>query len=204
VKDPARRLYTLANFISLGRLMLLVPLYICLRHGKDGGGNLWAMVVMGVALLTDLLDGLIARLLHQVSDWGKLLDPVADKVWIGFLALFLAMPWRDHPLPWAFLALVLARDLTIVILASYAYGRTGIVMSSNWFGKVTMVCEAVTLIFYTVYWTPPFLPVFTPENLMWLTTAMLLLSSVVYTLRLRSLLATASHRTPTAPLKMSS
>jgi cardiolipin synthase (CMP-forming) len=205
VKDSSRQLYTLANFISIGRLLLLVPLYICLRNGQNGGGNLWAMVVMGIALLTDLLDGLIARIMHQVSDWGKLLDPIADKMWIGFLALFLALPSREHPLPFLFLALVIARDVAIVIAGSYAYGRTGIVLSSNWLGKVAMVCTAVTLILYTTYWTPPFLPILTPENVMWLTTVMLLLSSAVYTNRLRTLLAEATHHTPAdRPLKVSS
>jgi CDP-diacylglycerol---glycerol-3-phosphate 3-phosphatidyltransferase len=207
VTDPSRRLFTLANFISFGRLLLLIPLFVFLRDGKDSGGNNWALVVMGVALLTDMLDGLIARAFGQVSDWGKLLDPLADKVWIGCLALFLALPWREHPLPWEFLALLLTRDLAIVFTAIFAYRRIGVITPSNWIGKVTMFCEALTLIAFTIYLQPVSIPWLSPEFLMWLTTVMIMVSGVSYTIRLRSMLAQAA-RAPvpgnSSSIKMSS
>jgi hypothetical protein len=100
-KDPpvppsSHRLWTLANILSIGRLLLLWPLFVYLRQGKDA--NWYAMAVMGAALLTDMLDGLIARHFHQESDWGKVLDPLADKVWIGCLAVFLAVARPAAPL----------------------------------------------------------------------------------------------------------
>lgn len=198
-------LFTLANFITVGRLILLVPLFLLLRQGHEG--NLWALVVMAAALFTDMLDGLIARLLHQESDWGRLLDPIADKVWIGCLALFLALPWREHPLPWAFLLAVLARDLGIVAGGCYAYRRTGVVMTSNWLGKVTMAATALTLIVYTVYWTPTSVPWFRADRLMYLTVVLIVISAVSYAVRLRAVLAAASAQTASrssSPLRVSS
>lgn len=206
MSDHLNRFATTANFITIGRLLLLVPLFICLRRGSAGHGNFWALFIMGLALLSDMLDGLIARLFKQESNWGRILDPVADKLWIGFLALFLAMPWREHPLPWWFLALILLRDLAIVGGASYAYWRTGAVMAANWLGKVAMVIAALTLISYTIYETTSEVFLVRPEALIWLTTLLILLSGIGYAYRLRIVLTDAERRARMArqspPLKI--
>ncbi|MDD5088013.1 MAG: CDP-alcohol phosphatidyltransferase family protein [bacterium] len=185
------RFWTAANCISLGRLFLLVPLFLCLRMGESGNGNLWALAIMGIALISDMLDGMVARWLKQESVWGRVLDPIADKVWIASLAIFLALPWREHPLPAGFLALVLVRDAAIVVLAAYAYGKTGVVMKSNWAGKVAMIFTALTLIVYTIYcyWEPAALEWFKPYNVMWFTVVLLFLSGFVYFYRFQRLLA---------------
>jgi cardiolipin synthase len=202
----SKQIFTLPNAISLGRLWLLLPLFVFLHRG--GEDNLWALVIMGIALLTDLLDGLIARVFHQESEWGKVLDPVADKAWIGFLALFLALPWREHQLPWQFLTLILLRDGAIVVAGYFAYRKTDSILPANFLGKVTMVVVAVTLISYTVYWTPDLLPIPLPEALMWLAVLMILVSSASYVQRYRHMISQLSSqnplpRTPT-PLKANS
>ena len=189
LNGKTRGFLTLANAISLARLLLLFPLFFFLRHGDREHGNAWALFIMGIALLTDMLDGLIARRLKQVSEWGKVLDPLADKLWINFLGLFLVMPWREHPLPWQFYALMLLRDVGIVGVAFWAYRRIGRIMPSNMFGKVTMVAEAITLIAYAVYWQPGFASWLRPELLLWIVSVMIIASGLSYTLRLRELLA---------------
>jgi len=208
VPDPAKRLCTIANFISMGRLLLLIPLFIFLKMGDKDNGNYWAMAVMAAALVSDMLDGFLARLLKQESDWGKMLDPVADKLWICSLALFLAQPWRAHPLPWGFLVLILARDLTIITCGIHAFRRTGIVMTSNWVGKITMFSEALTLIAFTINWTPSFFPALTPRALMWVTVPLIILSAWVYAQRFRNLIANAARNASlhdrSTPLKVSS
>jgi cardiolipin synthase (CMP-forming) len=193
VTPSARKFCTVANFITLGRLLLLIPLFYFLREGREGNGNFWAMVIMAAALISDMLDGLAARALHQVSDWGKVLDPVTDKLWIGCLALFLTLPWREHPLQWWFTALIVLRDVSIIVGGYFTYRRTGILMMANWLGKVTMVLELVTLISFTVNWVPPAAPGFRPESLMWLSTLFILLSGVVYAFKLRATLRGAAR-----------
>ena len=206
LNSNTRRFLTLANAISLARLLLLFPLFIFLRHGEREHGNAWALLIMGIALLTDLLDGMIARRMKQVSEWGKVLDPLADKLWINFLGLFLVLPWREHPLPWEFYGLMLLRDVAIVSGAYYAYRRVGHVMPSNMFGKVTMVAEAIVLIAYTVYWHPSFAPWIRPELLLWIVSVMIIASGLTYALRLRELLAesprSASYTDSPRPLKI--
>jgi phosphatidylglycerophosphate synthase len=199
VTDSKHRLWTLANGITFGRLLLLYPLFAFLRRGEDG--NLYAMVVIGAALLTDMLDGLIARLMHQESDWGKVLDPVADKIWIGCLALFLAMPWREHPLPWPFLVLLFLRDIAILVAGWIAYSRTGGILMSNWYGKITMVACALTVISYTIYWEPETFSAIRPETIMWLTVVMIFVSGGSYTHRLRRVLAEHDRR-PQVPARL--
>jgi cardiolipin synthase (CMP-forming) len=208
VTDPAKKICTIANFVSMGRLLLLIPLFYFLREGDKGNGNVWALAVMLVAMVSDMLDGLLARVLNQVSDWGKVLDPIADKLWICALAAFLAEPWRAHPLPWGFLAIILIRDLTIVTCALWAFRRVGIIMTSNWVGKVTMFAEAATLIAFTINWTPSFLPIVNPYTLMWITVPLIFISGFSYAYRFRLLLVKARHHSslpdPSSRLKVSS
>lgn len=185
----ANRLVTIPNLLSIGRVLLLIPLFIFLRQGREGGGNFLALTIMAAALLTDLLDGLIARLFHQESEWGKVLDPLADKVWIACLGLFLALPWRENPLPWPFLVLILVRDATIVGCAYFAWRRTGKVMTSNIVGKLAMASVALTLILYTVNLPP--LYGLTPGFFMQLSSALIILSGLVYFLRFRKTLRKA-------------
>lgn len=187
--------WTVPNMISIGRILLLIPLFIFLRKGASGNGNFWALVVMGGALLTDILDGLIARWFHVESDWGRVLDPVADKTWLGCLAFFLAMPWRENPLAWEFLVLLLVRDLTIVVGAYIAYRETGIVMKSNFLGKFAMGLVAITLISYTIYWPSPELsPIINPRVLVVVSSGLLVLSGLNYLFRLRTVLLTNKTR----------
>ena len=194
--DPAKRICTIANFVSMGRLLLLIPLFYFLRRGNAGNGNTWAVLVMAVALVSDMLDGLLARVLNQVSDWGKVIDPIADKLWILALAAFLAGPWREHPLPFGFLVIMLIRDLSIVTCALWAFRRVGVVMTSNWVGKITMFAEAVTLIAFTINWQPSYLPMVNPHTLMWITVPLLFISAFSYAYRFRLLLAGAVNHPP--------
>jgi cardiolipin synthase len=208
VTDPSKRICTIANFVSMGRLLLLIPLFYFLREGDTGNGNVWALVVMVVAMVSDMLDGLLARLLNQVSDWGKVLDPIADKLWICALAAFLAGPWRAHPLPWRFMAVIVVRDLGIVACALWAFRRVGVVMTSTWIGKLTMFFEAVTLISFTIYWTPIFLPIVNPYVVMWITVPLIFISAVSYGYRFRAVVKAGARHSSlpdrSSPLKVSS
>ena len=181
--------WTVPNMISIGRVLLLIPLFIFLRKGAYEHGNFWALVMMGIALLTDILDGLIARWFHVESDWGRVLDPIADKTWLGCLGIFLALPWRENPLAWGFLVLLLARDLAIVVGSYILYRERGIVLKSNFLGKFAMGLVAATLISYTVYWpSPETSPWINPRMLMLASSTLLLFSGLNYMFRLRNAL----------------
>lgn len=104
------RIATVPNALSLLRL-LGVPLFLWLALGPKADG--WAIVVLAVSSFTDWLDGKLARLLHQTSKLGQLLDPAADRLYI--LATVLALSLR-HIMPWWLAAVLIGRD---VLLAGF-------------------------------------------------------------------------------------
>ncbi|MCK4297668.1 MAG: CDP-alcohol phosphatidyltransferase family protein [Candidatus Marinimicrobia bacterium] len=108
-----KRVFTLSNFISAFRLLFLIPIFFFLKQDSPTG-NLWAVFFMVWAIVTDIVDGYLARKLNQVSYWGKIIDPVSDKVCIAAVIIFLAFIPREVKIPIWFVALVLGRDLAIL------------------------------------------------------------------------------------------
>lgn len=133
-------IWNASNMLSLLRLLLVVPVAIVLWQGQV----VVALALFVLAVVTDLLDGYLARRLHQISDAGKILDPVADKVFVAAVAVVLVM--RDK-IPLWFVAAILARDAIILAAGIYAQRKTGVVLPSNYIGKVAVVviCIAGTL-----------------------------------------------------------
>lgn len=178
-----RKFLTVPNLMSIGRIFLLIPLFYYLQKGPRDNGNFWALVVMATALVSDMIDGLIARWFHVETDWGRVLDPVADKIWLGALAIFLSLPSRENPLPFGFLVAILVRDVLIVTGSYYVYRKRGLVVTSNYIGKTTMFVIAITLISYTVNWVPPLTTWLTPLSLVWLSAAFIAVSGIQYLIR---------------------
>lgn len=101
------RVWTVPNLISASRL-LGVPLFLWLVLGPEE--DVWALVVLMVSGVTDFLDGWLARKLNQTSELGRLLDPVADRLYI--LAVVVGLALRDVIPWWVALSLPL-RDLLL-------------------------------------------------------------------------------------------
>ena len=101
--------WTVPNVLSVIRL-LGVPLFIWLIVGPRA--DVWAVVVLAIAGLTDLLDGKIARRWHQVSRVGQMLDPIADRLYI--FAIVVALLVRGVVPLWIVVALA-ARDLMLLL-----------------------------------------------------------------------------------------
>lgn len=103
---------TLANQLTLLRMALAPLLVVLVLSGRLG----WALGVFVVAGITDLLDGLIARLSKQQTKLGAMLDPVADKILLS--SAFIALTWSGGlavPIPTWLTAVVLSRDAIIVV-----------------------------------------------------------------------------------------
>jgi len=169
--------------MSIARIFLLIPLFHYLKLGPKENGNVWAIVVMAIALVSDMIDGLIARWFHVETDWGRVLDPLADKIWLGALAVFLALPSRENPLPLWFLGLILVRDLAIILGSFYVFRKRGLVVTSNYLGKATMFVIALTLISYTLNWVPQLLGWLSPLTMVWISCLFIGISGAQYGLR---------------------
>jgi CDP-diacylglycerol---glycerol-3-phosphate 3-phosphatidyltransferase len=97
------------NALTIFRLGL-IPLFVVLVLASDGGHSWPAAVVFGVAGITDQIDGWLARRWHVESEFGKVADPLADRLMIDAAVLLLFLAGR---LPWAAL-LILARDIALM------------------------------------------------------------------------------------------
>jgi len=106
-------IFTLANQVTLGRLLLVPVIVILVIYGHDG----WALVAFAVAGLTDALDGLIARWSGQRTNLGALLDPMADKLLLVSMFVVLTLPGLDlaNQFPVWLTVLVISRDVIIVV-----------------------------------------------------------------------------------------
>lgn len=126
-----QKVYTLANFFSFSRI-LAAPLIIWVHHAFDGVSVLFTLLVV-YAIASDYLDGWAARGKNEISELGKVLDPVADKLLAGLLFLYAA--WLGLIPVW-FVALCIGRDLIIMGGSVYIKTTRGKVSMSVMSGKV--------------------------------------------------------------------
>ncbi|MEX0912149.1 MAG: CDP-diacylglycerol--glycerol-3-phosphate 3-phosphatidyltransferase [Gemmatimonadota bacterium] len=142
----------LPNLITIGRIVLAV-LIIPLLFVDDFGLRLLAFVVFLVAALSDLWDGHLARSRNLITDLGKLLDPVADKVLLvaTLLPFYLLsrgfgpggeFPWFGGRLPLWILIVIFGRELFITVFRGFA-ARRGVVIAAGPAGKYKTVCQNV-------------------------------------------------------------
>lgn len=145
---------TLASKITLIRVAF-IPVYMVLMYMSGGQPGLWMWLALGVFILasiTDFIDGQIARKFDQVSDFGKFLDPLADKL-LTIAAMTMFCEWGQVP-AWA-LMIVLTREFAVTGLRLVAVGK-GVVIAAGWSGKVktasSMIGLCVLMAFPTVSW----------------------------------------------------
>ncbi len=145
---------TTASKITLVRVAL-IPLFMVFMYLSGGvtGTYLWlALAVFILASVTDYIDGQIARKCNQVSDFGKFLDPLADKL-LTIAAMTMFCEWGKFP-AWA-LMLVLTREFAVTGLRLVAVGK-GKVIAAGWSGKVktasTMIGLCALMAFPSVGW----------------------------------------------------
>lgn len=127
------KIFTIPNLMSFFRI-LLVPVIIWSYLGLHN--TTLSIILLAVSALTDVLDGQIARRFHMVSDLGKALDPLADKLTQAATVLCLAF---ERPLMWILLAICVIREPTMGILGYITFRKTGVVQSARWYGKVSTV-----------------------------------------------------------------
>lgn len=123
--------WTLPNAIGYIRLAL-IPVFLVVAFSSSDGQSALAAVLFAVIGWSDYLDGFVARLTGQYSRLGALLDPVVDRL---LVISGMAVAWRFDLLPrWA-LALVIARELFMLVLSRYGL-RRGVELHINWPGRI--------------------------------------------------------------------
>jgi len=133
------QLLTAPNQITLLRLIFIPFVIITVLDGNWP----WALGLLIAAGLSDALDGLLARTLHQQTLLGQYLDPIADKLLLSSLFLVLSFVKK---IPWKFTVLVLSRDVCIVATAVVLYATVGFRdFRPSIFGKINTLCQIVAV-----------------------------------------------------------
>jgi len=124
------RVFTVPNVISFLRIAL-IPVFFLLIVDPDT--TTAGLVLFGIVIATDWVDGTIARRTGHVTELGKVLDPVADRLAIA--AGIIALVIRDAFPLWAAVA-ILARDLVVLLVGAYVLSRVRVRLDVRWIGKV--------------------------------------------------------------------
>lgn len=108
--------------------------------------NFIAMIVFVIASATDAVDGHLARKWNQVTDLGKFLDPIADKMLVNTLLIYLIVPVGGVGIPWFCVAFMVLRDLVVDTMRFIAASK-GKVVAANIFGKLKTIFQMVAIPF---------------------------------------------------------
>ena len=148
-------LWTLPNLLSLFRI-LIIPALVYLLSFSDPRSALLAAGLFLIASITDYFDGYLARRNQSVSDVGKILDPLADKLMIASALIMLAAMDRPNEpsVPAWLVVIILARESAVTVVRGIALAE-GIVMHADSLGKYKFVLQAyavVGLLVHYRYW----------------------------------------------------
>ena len=165
--------FSIPNILSYFRL-LLIPLLIVLYVQEDFTE---ALITLAASGLSDILDGRIARKYDMVTDLGKVLDPVADKLTQCAMMLCVAM---RYPAMWWLLGLHVVKELIMLVMGWYVLKRTDTVNSAIWAGKL---CTGVIYAVMMLHVILPHLPQPVSVGCTIVCAGLIVLSLIVYTAR---------------------
>jgi cardiolipin synthase len=136
--------FLVPNLLAICRILLLPFIFYFLAQDTRSG-MMCALILITLAVTTDLLDGYLARRFNQITDLGRILDPLADKLGLGIFAIFIIIH-RGFPI-WA-VVLLFIKDLLTLIAAIAMVKRRGFVLMSNIWGKLNSVIWVPTVLVY--------------------------------------------------------
>jgi CDP-diacylglycerol--glycerol-3-phosphate 3-phosphatidyltransferase len=187
----------LPNQITLARLVMSIGLFVVLEFvGGDGGGTAWyfAFALFVATAGTDWLDGYLARKWHQVTAFGRIADPLVDKIVIcGVLILTQTYPETSELVPSWLVLLVVGREFLVSGLRAFIEGK-GVSFAASWSGKSKLLVQAVycgSVLFYPgdyfgwVWWFA--------QTFLWVSAALTVASAGLYVRRGMALLRAESE-----------
>ncbi|MCI8633468.1 MAG: CDP-alcohol phosphatidyltransferase family protein [Lachnospiraceae bacterium] len=140
-----RELWTIPNILGYIRL-LLIPVFAVLYLKEY---YLGASIALAVSILSDFLDGIIARRFNQITELGKFLDPVADKLTQATIVVCLAF---RYPLLWAIFAVEVLKEGFMLVAGAIMLKVKGRKLNgAKWYGKVTTAVMDFTLLFLLIF-----------------------------------------------------
>ncbi len=133
--NEKNRILTYSNALSFLRLLLVFPVWICLNNFQNELYRNLTMALCLIAAATDFLDGYVARKRNEITEFGKIIDPLTDKILVGVIAIKLFLIGE---LSGYFLLIIILRDTLIFIGGILISIKLKKVLPSNLLGKVTV------------------------------------------------------------------
>ena len=169
-----KEIFSIPNIMGYFRIML-IPLFSWLYCTADSAGDYYAAAaVVGISGLTDMFDGKIARRFNMITELGKFIDPLADKLTQAALLICLAI---RYPLMRAVLVLFIIKEGFMAIMGGLLLPRGKKLDGAMWFGKVCTGALFI-LLFLLVLW--PDIPLVWAERLIYLVLVIMVLTLILY------------------------
>lgn len=144
IEESSDEVFTIPNVISFFRI-ILIPFFMYFYLTK----HYWvAVILLVISALSDIIDGIIARKFHMISNLGKALDPIADK--LTQISVMLCLVFFIPNMVWP-LGLIVVKELTTGIFGLITLRKTGLVKGARWYGKLTTVLLYVMMGLHIVW-----------------------------------------------------
>ncbi|MBC8385297.1 MAG: CDP-diacylglycerol--glycerol-3-phosphate 3-phosphatidyltransferase [Candidatus Cloacimonetes bacterium] len=138
------------NFLTILRI-IFVPIFIILMFKPSIENNvLWATIIFIVASITDYFDGLLARKFQTISNFGKLMDPLADKILV--ISALIALSIQMNYIHIIALLIIVFREISVTILRNI-YAKKGVFVAANIWGKIKTILQMVGIILALLYYS---------------------------------------------------
>ena len=150
-EDTKNTIFNLPNMITIFRIMLVPVLFLLLFFSPGKLQSFFAGLVFSVASISDCVDGYLARRMNLVTDFGKFLDPLADKLLVG-VALIMMIPLGRVPL-WI-VAIILGREVMVTLLRVISLKKGNTVIEASMTGKYKtgfQIAAIIPLLFHYEY-----------------------------------------------------
>ena len=135
-----------ANFLSISRIFVVIPLIFVLNNIQLPNYSLYSKLLVLYIVLSDVIDGYFARRANLVTDFGKIIDPVADKICIWVILIFLI---DKYNLPFLlFFILLSARDFILTSYSIYLLLKHKYVSQANFYGKFFVFTTVIMFIMF--------------------------------------------------------
>lgn len=165
---------TIPNLMSIFRILLIPAMIVAYTKHRN---VLVTMLLLLVSGFSDIADGWVARKFNMVSDFGKVLDPIADK--LTQLGLMLCLVFT-HPHMWCLVILLVIKESVVFFSGLISFYRTGEVGAAEWHGKLA-TCVIYTTMVLHIVWVS--IPNGISDMLLFLCAVVMAMSLVLYSVR---------------------